>query len=313
MYLGKLKVVSLFAGAGGLDLGLQNAGHKLVWANDFDPNSCQTYSENIGGHIFCCDVADVVPSCLPKYDLLVGGFPCQGFSRANIHRVQGDKRNDLYLHVIRILKETKPPFFLLENVRGILTLNKGKDFSEIIFALEESGYTVKHKVLNAADFGVPQNRVRVIIAGVRKDLSKDFSYQYPNETHSRKGDDLPKWVSISEALNGIGEPEDVLNLPNHICSKYKVTNRDFTGHRKTDPTKPSPTILARGNGGGGVCAIQHPNNHRRLSVRESATIQTFPLDFVFSGELMSMYRQVGNAVPVKLAEKVARGFVKSWK
>jgi len=310
MDIKNLRVVSLFAGAGGLDLGIKNAGHTLVWANDFDPDSCDTYSKNIGTHIHCGDIADVASSELPAYDLLVGGFPCQGFSRANIHRVDGDKRNDLYLHVIRMLRDTKPSFFLLENVRGILTLNKGRDFSEIISALEESGYVVQYKVLNAADYGVPQNRVRVIIAGVREDISKDFSYTYPNETHSRKGETLPKWVSIENALNGIGEPEDETNLPNHVCSKYKVTNRDFTGHRTTDPTKPSPTILARGNGGGGVCAIQHPKNHRRLSVRESASIQTFPLDFVFSGGLMSMYRQVGNAVPVKLAESIASGFKK---
>ena len=311
MNIRRLKIVSLFAGAGGLDLGIKNAGHSLVWANDFDADSCETYANNIGAHIFCRDVADISPSELPKYDLLVGGFPCQGFSRANVHRVKDDERNNLYLHVIRILRDTKPPFFLLENVGGILTLNKGKDFSEIIMALEESGYIVKHKVLNAADYGVPQNRIRVIISGIREDLKSEFTYEYPMETYSKKGDSLPKWVSIADALSGIGEPEEDTNLPNHVCSKYKVTNRDFTGHRKTNPTKPSPTILARGNGGGGVCAIQHPKNHRRLSVRESASIQTFPLDFVFFGGLMSMYRQVGNAVPVKLAEKIASGFKKS--
>ena len=119
---------------------------------------------------------------------------------------------------------------------------------------------------------------------------------------------MPKWISISDALAEIGEPDTATNLTNHICSNYKVTNRNFTGHRTTDPDKPSPTILARGNGGGGVCAIQHPKNHRRLSVRESAVIQTFPLDFTFSGGLMSTYRQVGNAVAVKFAEALATGF-----
>ena len=90
--------------------------------------------------------------------------------------------------------------------------------------------------------------------------------------------------------------------PNHICSQYKVTNRNFTGHRATNPNKPSPTILARGNGGGGVCALQHPKNHRRMSIREQATIQTFPLDFEFTGSMNSCYRQVGNAVPVLFAQ-----------
>ena len=306
----KLRVVSLFSGAGGLDLGFINSGHEVVWANDFDKDSCDTYRKNLGEHIHHGDIANLENNDFPDYDVLIGGFPCQGFSRANIHRVDNDARNNLYLHVMKILRRTKPRFFLLENVRGIRTLNGGKDFSEIISALEESGYQVKHQTLNAADFGVPQNRIRVIITGVRDDLSNEFEYIYPTPTHSRDGKELPKWVSIESALMGIGEPDENTNLLNHICSKYKITNRDFTGHRRTDPSKPSPTILARGNGGGGVCAIQHPKNHRRLSVRESAIIQTFPLEHKFIGALMSMYRQVGNAVPVLFAEQLSRGFRK---
>ena len=308
MDLKKLRIVSLFAGAGGLDLGLISAGHCVIWANDLDEDSCNTYADNLGNHIHCGDIADVDPANLPEYDLLVGGFPCQGYSRANIHRVDNDERNNLYQHVIRLLSATKPAFFILENVRGILALNGGHDFLEIIESLEGCGYFVQHKVLNAADYGVPQNRIRVIIVGVRSDLANQYEYEYPSPTHSRDGGDLPDWVSISEALKNIGEPEENSNIPNHVCSQYKVTNRNFTGHRKTDPSKPSPTILARGNGGGGVCAIQHPNNHRRLSVRESATIQTFPMDFYFSGKLMSMYRQVGNAVPVRFAKLIGQGF-----
>ncbi|MDB2668777.1 DNA cytosine methyltransferase [Alphaproteobacteria bacterium] len=303
-----MRIASLFCGAGGLDKGFLNAGHEVVWANDFDADSCETYKRNIGDHVICDDISQINEKTVPKFDVLIGGFPCQGFSRANVHRVKKDSRNSLYLHVIRFLSQNRPKFFLLENVRGIKTLNDGKDFSEIILALEECGYEVAHQTMNAADFGVPQNRIRVIITGVRSDLSKKYRYAYPPPTHCKEGHLLPKWVTISEALTGIGEPDDSANLPNHICSKYKVTNRDFTGHRRTDPDKPSPTILARGNGGGGVCAIQHPNNHRRLSVRESATIQTFPLDFVFHGGLMSGYRQVGNAVAVKFAEAIASGF-----
>ena len=306
-----MRVASLFAGAGGLDLGFKFAGHTIVWANDFDADSCMTYRNNVGDHIYCGDIASFNPNDLPDFDILIGGFPCQGFSRANINKKVGDNRNNLYLHVIKFLEVKKPKYFCLENVRGILTLNKGCDFEEIQAALIELGYSVKFKVLNAADFGIPQSRVRVIIVGIRNDLTNEFNFEYPEPTHSRKGDgSKEKWVSISSALEGIGEPDDATNLFNHICSRYKVTNRDFTGHRKTDPEKPSPTILARGNGGGGVCAIPHPHNHRRLSVRESAIMQTFPMDFEFYGSLSSMYRQVGNAVPVKLAEQIARAFPK---
>jgi DNA (cytosine-5)-methyltransferase 1 len=298
-----LRVLSLFAGAGGLDLGLRQAGHNIVWANDFDKDSCETYRKNIDSNIFCGDVAEVNARSLPDHDILVGGFPCQGFSRANIHRVDGDNRNNLYRHVIRILTEKKPPFFLLENVKGIISLNSGKDFSEIIACLKECNYEVNYSVFNAADFGVPQNRKRVFIFGVRRDCVSVSAFQFPLPTHSKDGDlILKKWRSIGVALTEIHNELSNGNCLNHVCSRYKVVNRDFTGHRRTDPDKPSPTILARGNGGGGVCAIPHPNNERRLSVRESAYIQTFPMDFEFVGSLSSMYRQIGNAVPVLLGK-----------
>ena len=109
-------------------------------------------------------------------------------------------------------------------------------------------------------------------------------------------------MSIGSAIKHIPDADEANDLPNHIYSKYKITNRNFTGHRKTDADKPSPTILARGNGKGGVCAIQHPMNHRRMSIRESATIQTFPTYFEFIGKMNSCYRQVGNAVPVLFAK-----------
>jgi|TARA_R100001530_G_scaffold46685_1_gene35096 DNA (cytosine-5)-methyltransferase 1 len=298
-----LRVLSLFAGAGGLDLGLRQAGHNLVWANDFDKDSCETYRKNIDTNIHHGDVAEFDARKLPDHDILVGGFPCQGFSRANINRVDGDQRNNLYRHVIRFLTDKTPPFFLLENVKGIISLNSGRDFAEILSCLEECHYEVCYSVLNAADFGVPQNRKRVFIFGVRRDCVSANSFQFPLPTHSKDGDlILKKWKSIGVALAEIEDDLKNENCSNHVYSRYKVVNRDFTGHRRTDPDKPSPTILARGNGGGGVCAIPHPNNKRRLSVRESAYIQTFPMDFEFVGSLSSMYRQIGNAVPVLLGK-----------
>jgi DNA (cytosine-5)-methyltransferase 1 len=311
MVLQGLKVVSLFSGAGGLDLGLIRAGHHVIWANDSDEDSVATYRRNIGNHIVHEDIAKVPPDSVPDHDLLVGGFPCQGFSRANIHRVENDDRNDLYVFVVRILREKKPRFFLLENVRGIKSLNGGQDFREILLALEDSGYQVQHATMNAADYGVPQNRIRVIITGVRKDLTDRYVYEYPMPTHSRTGaNGHQRWLSVGEVLENIPDPENDGQLMNHVYSKYRLALRDFTGHRPTDASKPSPTILARGNGKGGVCAIPHPKNHRRMSVRESALVQTFPLDFVFEGNLGSMYRQVGNAVAVEFAERLGHGFKK---
>lgn len=290
-----LSVVSLFAGAGGLDLGLIQAGHNVIWAVDNCPDCCKTYSKNIGNHILEADIENVDLNDIPDSDVVVGGFPCQGFSVANLKRAADDDRNKLYRAFVKIVRSKRPRYFIAENVRGILNLEKGKVIEQILKDFKDCGYSVDCRVYNAADFGVPQNRVRVFIVGVRDDIDQSFLWAEPLLTLKEN------WVSIGEALKDIPEPETQHSLLNHVGSKYKVTNRNFTGHRKTDPDKPSPTILARGNGKGGVCAIQHPDNHRRMTVREQALVQTFPIDFEFIGKLGSMYRQVGNAVPVKLA------------
>ena len=300
-----MKVVSLFAGAGGLDFGLIKAGHEVIWANVIDSDSCETYRENIGGHIVCGDIAGLNFDLIPEADVLVGGFPCQGFSMANLLRKPEDSRNVLYRHFYNLVNVKQPKYFLAENVRGILSLGKGAIIKQIVEDFEGAGYSVNYKVFNTADYGVPQTRMRVIIAGTRKDLSVEQQFRFPEPLIQKEN-----WITVGEALSHIPEPETNHGLDNHVYSKYKVTNRNFTGHRTTDPNKPSPTILARGNGKGGVCAIQHPKNHRRMSVRESALIQTFPIDFRFNGSMTSMYRQIGNAVPVKFAMALGQQLTK---
>lgn len=299
------RIASLFAGAGGLDLGFIHIGAHVVWANDIDSDACNTYEANIGPHIICDDVCNIDFHRLPEVDIVVGGFPCQGYSHANLLRSKEDVRNTLYLQLLRCIQTVRPRVFLAENVRGILNLDKGAALTEILEGFRCAGYSTTFHVANAADYGVPQNRWRVFFVGIRMDLAGTFVPPSPTHTNPEKlksDSQLLPWVSIGDALRGCPEPDESHLLMNHVGSKYKVSNRNFTGHRRTDPDKPSPTILARGNGKGGVCAIQHPGNHRRLTVRESAIIQSFPLDFEFHGGLMSMYRQVGNAVPVRLAE-----------
>lgn len=308
-----MNIISLFCGAGGLDLGLIQAGHDIVWANDNDADAVATYRKNISSHVVCADICDIHSNAIPDADVVVGGFPCQGFSQANQKRCAEDERNELYLEFLRVVREKQPKWFLAENVRGILSLDNGRAIARIERDFESAGYRVSKQLFNVADFGVPQSRQRVIIAGTRRDLPYSFDFPFPQPTHEgavkrRKGvpnrEDLlpdamlPAWKTVGEALKRIPEPDETDALPNHVGSLYKVTNRNFTGHRATDPDKPSPTILARGNGKGGVCAIQHPRNHRRMTIRESATVQDFPLSFEFVGGLGSCYRQVGNAVPV---------------
>lgn len=298
-----MRIVSLFSGAGGLDLGLMKAGNEIVWANDCDQDCVKTYEHNIGNHIEPGLIEDISSTLIPECDVVVGGFPCQGFSQANLLRFEEDKRNRLYLEFLRVIHDKKPKWFLAENVRGILSLAGGAAIKKIESDFASAGYRIQKRLFNTANYGVPQSRWRVIIAGTRQDLPNELDYTYPKFTHSRGGKEgLLPWISISEALKNIPEPDTYHELENHIFSQYKVTNRNFTGHRTTDPSKPSPTILARGNGKGGVCAIQHPNNHRRMSIREQALIQTFPLDFKFYGAMNSCYRQVGNAVPVLFAQ-----------
>lgn len=304
-----LHIISLFSGAGGLDLGLIQAGHNVVWANDMDFDCVQTYEKNIGEHIICKDIKHIDANEIPQADIVVGGFPCQGFSQANMLRSGDDDRNKLYMEYLRIVAQKKPKYFLAENVRGLLSLEKGSAIQRIVNDFSDAGYRVKYRLFNTADFGVPQCRFRVIIVGTRADLDEREEYCYPYPTHSRSNSIIYfPWISVAEALKDVPEPGEGIGILNHDYSKYKITNRDFTGHRTTDPLKPSPTILARGNGKGGVCALQHPRNHRRMSVREQAILQTFPNDFEFIGKLNSCYRQVGNAVPVLFAKALGDMF-----
>jgi len=310
-----MKVVSLFSGCGGLDLGLVNAGHKIVYASDIDKDSCDTYTQNFGHTCVCEDVKVLDTKKLPKYDLLVGGFPCQGFSVANIYRHENDTRNELYLQIVRILNDTQPKYFLAENVQGILSLGGGKvvkmienDFSNVGIDNGGKGYEVRKYLLNAVDYGVPQNRKRVIFLGISKEFDSDirnkmFAKFPPAITHSDIDFNLPKYKTLNDAIGDLPEPytKKGQNINNHISTNHAVKINGYIGNRKLDWNKPSPTIVGRGGGTGGPVIAVHPNLKRRFSVRETARIQTFPDNFVFLGSTSSQYRQIGNAVAVDFA------------
>ena len=302
-----MRVVSLFSGAGGLDLGFRMAGHEIVWANDLYEDAVRTYQRNLGDHIILEDIRNISIEDIPDCDIVIGGFPCQGFSVANTKRHIGDERNELYKQLIRVIEKKRPKFFLAENVKGLTNFEKGEVFRMILSDFEALGYEVKHKILNAADFGVPQTRQRVIIVGVRNDVK--WEYKFPNATHSENGQDgLPAWVSVSDALRDLPDPDTENDVPNHTYSKYKLNINGYIGHRLLDPVKPAPTVTARGDNRGGVVILPHPNGKRRMSCRELASVQSFPIDYVFVGNNSSVYRQIGNAVPPLLAYAVAREF-----
>lgn len=227
----KPTVVSLFSGCGGLDLGFKQAGFEVVWANDFDKDSVETYKKNIDERIILGDITQIPSSEIPKNaDVLLGGFPCQGFSIANNKRNMGDKRNFLYKEMLRIIKDTQPKFFIAENVKGILSLGKGKVIDMIIKDFNSIGYDVERPfVINCAYYGVPQFRERVIIMGNRIGANNTF----PKITHRNgyktpipyfiKPEDyhkLPHVISVQEAIEDLPEPhsEKGQQIPNHIAS-----------------------------------------------------------------------------------------------
>ena len=312
-----MKIISLFCGAGGMDLGFVMAGHRIVWANDIDQDSCETYRRNLKDMPVCAPIEQIRSEQMPDADVVIGGFPCQGFSVANPYRNTEDKRNKLYLELLRIIRDKKPKYFVAENVPGLCSIggyasqddrkkHLGRVFKVILSDLESAndiGYNVEYKILNAADYGVPQTRRRVIILGTRKDLKHQL--KHPDPTNSKIGPDATsRWKTVGEALKGLPE-EPTSNIPNHIGTLHKVKINGHLGNRRTDPAKPSPTIVGRGGGTGGPVIIPHPNEKRRMTVRETARLQCFPDDFVFEGSVTSQYRQIGNAVPWPLAFHVA--------
>ena len=299
----KLKVVSMFAGCGGLDYAFHKNKKKfeIVYASDFYKDACNTYHKYYNFEPKCEDIKtiDTIPDC----DILMGGFPCQGFSVANLYRKEDDKRNELYKELVRLLKLKIPKFFIFENVKGILSLGgyetsidkknrKGKVFKMIVKDLENCGYNVHTKLFKLKWYDIPQNRERVIFIGVRNDISEKICFEWPPETQT-----------ITKILkDAIGDlPIEYDEKIQHIGTKHKVKITGYMGNRKLYWDRISPTITGRGGGTGGPVINVHPSGKRRMTVREYARIQTFPDDFMFCGCITSMYRQIGNAVPPKFS------------
>lgn len=208
---GKPTAVSLFSGCGGLDLGFKQAGFKIIWANDFDLDSTKTYSMNFNHKIFHEDITNIDSSSVPKNaDVLLGGFPCQGFSVANNKRGMHDKRNFLYKEMIRIVNDSRPKFFVAENVKGMMKMQGGKVIEMIKRDFEKIGYDVNYKLLNAASFGVPQTRERVFMIGNRIGVENT----YPAESHY---------------VNGNGGKQIIL-APSGSGLLSAVTTKDVIGH-----------------------------------------------------------------------------------
>ncbi len=318
-----MKVISLFSGAGGLDLGFKKAGFNVVWANEYDQAIWETFERNFPEtKLDRKSIVDVSSSDIPFADGVIGGPPCQSWSEAGAGRGINDKRGQLFFEYIRILKEKQPLFFLAENVAGILHPKHSAAFSEIIQQFKDAGYVVSGKLLNAHDYGVPQDRLRVIIVGYHKKLNKKFEFPAPRSYKPVLKDviydlRLAKPAKDKNKTNG-----DTLKIPNHEYMNGGFSTIYMSRNRVRSWDEPSFTIQA-----GGRHAPIHPKApkmlfieqnkrifvsgkehlYRRLSVRECARIQTFPDNFIFRYiDIADGYKMVGNAVPVEFAFDLAK-------
>lgn len=321
----KPKVVSIFSGCGGLDLGFHMEGYETIWANDFSEWAVQSYKKYFGDVIRLGDITKINPytdKSIPECDIVLGGFPCQDFSVIWKQPGLNGKRGGLYRHFLEFVDAKKPKAFVAENVKGLLTANKRKAIETIIKDFEsiEPGYIVKPHLYNFAEYGVPQFRERVLIVGIRKDTGFDF--KHPKPTHGPNGD--KPYVTAGEALKGV---EKVLFNNEHINCMEKTKKMlelipeggNFTDIPKDNPlyvkgmishvyrrinrSEPSKTIIAAG--GGGTWGYHYPEP-RPLTNRERARLQSFPDDFWFAGSVAEARRQIGNAVPPEGVRLAAR-------
>ncbi|MBV6623734.1 MAG: DNA cytosine methyltransferase [Rivularia sp. (in: Bacteria)] len=317
-----MNIVSLFSGCGGLDLGFQQAGFNVVWANEHDKSIWDTYEYNHPHtQLDKRDIRKIVSDDIPDCIGIIGGPPCQSWSEAGAQRGIDDSRGQLFFDYIRILKEKKPLFFLAENVGGILAKKHLGAFTNILTYFKNAGYEVTYKLVNAVNYLVPQDRKRVIIIGYRQDIGRNF--EFPHEINNKLT--LRNVISDIKDIEAIAIDSKVSQsnaaIPNHEYKEGSFSSIYMSRNRVRSWNQPSFTIQA-----GARHAPIHPQAnkmiwvekdkwkfderspkpYRRLSVRECARIQTFPDDFIFKYKYIGDgYKMIGNAVPVMLAKMLA--------
>ena len=340
-------VIDLFAGVGGLSLGFEMEGFDILLANEFDQSIATAYKENhkstnvVVGDITSLDLSKVFGEYVNKIDVVIGGPPCQGFSQKGKRKTINDERNFLFKHYVEVVKFVKPKYFVMENVPNLLTAEKGFFLNEIKGLFKGYGYSIRYGVLNAADYGVPQNRRRAIIIGKYLatppelplpckqkvtiwDAISDLAYLESGEgefeqkyRNSPKSDYEKKMRKGSKILyNHMATKHSALALerlslipPNagkEVLPKEHITKSVYSGTwsrmKQNDVAVTITTRFDTPSSG----KFTHPFLNRAITVREAARLQSFPDTFKFIGSKMSQMKQVGNAVPPLLARKIAR-------
>lgn len=314
----EVTAIELFAGAGGLALGLEQAGIKTVEHVEFDKACCETLKANRPNwNVICDDIHNVdFTKYRGKIDIVTGGFPCQAFSFAGKKLGFEDTRGTLFHEFARCVQEVKPKMFLAENVRGLVFHDNGRTLTTIISVLESLGYHTQQKIMNACYYGVGQKRERIVIVGIRDDLDIHFDYPVANE----------KWTTLREALKdcppSIGESYSEkkrkvldlvpaggcwVDLPEDVAKEYMGKSYYSGGGRRGMARRISwdePSLTLTCSPSQKQTERCHPDETRPFTVREYARIQSFPDNWTFSGGITDQYKQIGNAVPVEMARRV---------
>ena len=315
------RIVSLFSGCGGMDLGFKLEGFEVLWANDNDHWACETFKKNFGDHIVERSISDINHDEIPDCDVILGGFPCQDFSMIWKRMGLQSKRGNLYRQFVRIVTAKRPKMFIAENVKGLMSANKGKAIEQIIEDFSNAGYTVKPNLVNFADYGAPQLRQRVLIVGIRNDLEGIFDL--PEPTHNPGN-----YVTAKEALMNVEKVpfnnEHQKITPSTVAklriippggnftdiprdSEHYVKGMISHVYRRLHPDKPSTTIIA---GGGGGTWGYHFKEPRPLTNRERARLFGYPDNFEFVGSIAEVRRQIGNSVPPAGIRPIAKAVKK---
>lgn len=313
------KVVSLFSGCGGADLGIvgnfEFNGKKydknpfsLVYALDIDNKALNTHRLNFQcDNVVCGDICEIDTKDIPEHDVLVGGFPCQSFSTVNPTKDPFDDRANLYKQMVRIAKEKQPKVFIAENVKGLLTLHKGSIIAKVIRAFEEAGYIVKKQLIRCADYGVPQKRERVIIVGIRKDIQHDYIFpDAPNENN---------WQPLSVAVHNLAIEDQKYYFSEKAVQGMKNAKNNMKRGLAQNLNEPCLTVtshLAKVslNSRDPVLLVDPEKElYRRFTPREAARIQSFPDSFQFAGSETDAYRQIGNAIPPVMFWYIAKSIL----
>lgn len=318
-----MRIASLFAGAGGLDLGFKKAGFDIIWANEYDKTIWETYEKNHSLILDKRDLRNIPSKDIPECDGIIGGPPCQSWSEAGTLKGIKDDRGKLFFEFIRVLSDKRPLFFVAENVSGMLANRHSKAVKNILTLFAKAGYDVHIKLLNASDYETPQDRKRVFYVGFKKSLNISFSF--PDEIKQKinlrtaiadlKSSALP--ALEKSKTNGykclVANHEYITGSFSTIyMSRNRVRSWDeqsFTiqagaRHAPIHPQAPKMLSIEKDKR---IFVPGKENLYRRLSVRECARIQTFPDDFIFYySNLANAYKMIGNAVPVNLAYHMAK-------